>query len=98
MRRIGFTGLRARTLVRDLRGPLTYREKDGLQALIAMRLPLLEQRGRTRERGPGQPQELHLAVVLPARPLHLRRRQGQLLTASSPEHARQAARKRVPTW
>ncbi len=37
MRKIGFSGLRARTLVRDLRGPLTYREKDGLQALIAMR-------------------------------------------------------------
>ncbi len=37
MRKAGFTGLRARTLVRDLRGPVTYRERDGLQALIAMR-------------------------------------------------------------
>jgi SAM-dependent methyltransferase len=37
MRKIGFTRLRARTLVRDLRGPLTYSEKDGLEALIAMR-------------------------------------------------------------
>ncbi|MBM4372820.1 MAG: class I SAM-dependent methyltransferase, partial [Deltaproteobacteria bacterium] len=37
MRRAGYTGLRARTLVRDLRGPLSYRELDGLQALIGMR-------------------------------------------------------------
>ena len=37
MRKLGYARLRAHTLVRDLRGPLTYREKDGLQSLIAMR-------------------------------------------------------------